>query len=278
MPPDIASAFDRGRKAPGCKPEVLQRLADQWKSLIVKQPEKAVEAPTLLIGLARLCAQRAGESPSTNGRHHIEGMTQNDSLVLALLTSGAEQCRLEIPVRDWGATTLSSLAKWAREDLRAALFPNEGEEQENDDVENPDERDEITIEVRRRSGGSAEKPLGLLTLYWSARARRMWRSLRSDVPMSWSCDLASGDTVPSGYKLVRALQDVQHLKAKAEAPEAESVGATWQEHVKSAGADRGWALGVQERALRDADVDRAEGAGVGGDGRVGEHLDGEKNR
>ena len=43
-----------------------------------------------------------------------------------------------------------------------------------------------------------------------------------------------------------------------------------------AGADGGRRLGVEEGAGRDLDLDRTQDAGVGGDGRVGEHLDGEE--
>ena len=45
-----------------------------------------------------------------------------------------------------------------------------------------------------------------------------------------------------------------------------------------AGADRGRRLGVEERAWWNLDLDGAQDAGIGGNGRVGEDLDGEEHR
>jgi hypothetical protein len=60
------------------------------------------------------------------------------------------------------------------------------------------------------------------------------------VPLSWSADFGPGEGTPSGQRLVRKLQEVARLKAKAEDPRTEALGAAWQHHVKSIGADRGW--------------------------------------
>ncbi len=238
--PEVLRAFEAVVVAPTRKPEALLKAAAEWQKLVQEPKDQNVSAPSLLVGLAHLCAQLAMEAPSRDGRFWIENASNTDTMVLSI-PSRPDVPSHELPVGDWGEQARENLALWLQNDVRKALFAEE-EADEDAAPEDTDPTRDFSVDVARKPDRGKAQPLGRLRLRWSARARRFWQLTRTQVPQSWHKEMPTGEPSPIGTKLLGQLLDLEQFKFAGEANRSESVTSAWDKYVKAGGSEPGWEI------------------------------------
>lgn len=137
-----ASTRDAGR---------LEQVADQWQKLGDIE-SSAVEAPDLLLGLARLCARVLAQ-------RNVTALGGN----VLVLSAGDDQ-RLDLPLDAWTDDQRQRLAIWLRDCVLPAVIDEEADE---DGADSEVEGQELEVEVALRGAGGGLDRLGHVTLTWT---------------------------------------------------------------------------------------------------------------
>lgn len=237
---DLGPYFEAMAQSPGRRSEELRALATRWRSAVGKHvpDEKPLEASTVLLGVARLSAQRALSGPATEqDTLRVEGATAGDRLVLRLVQDpGAEECKpFENSVTKWDDDSIERLRGWIVTDVRRSIF-----EREEADGEREEEGSEgYEIDVSRKPAGAPPQPMGRIRVRWSPRAAVLWGEACSQVPQSWTVAPRNGESSVTESELATALRDLSRATPKPEATGPEALLQAWTEYAgesKVAGA------------------------------------------
>lgn len=169
----------------------LQRAIALWDALAAaaRRPGAEAVAPTLLLGLARLCSSRlsVGDQGSCfpDGRRPILG---EQLVVRYLARRGTDPLEFACSVDEWSDATLANIGRWLREKVVPAY---QGED--DDDSEEGAEQDaeaELVFEVARRQGTKTEA-LGTIEIDVDAEAVGVV-GRTAEYLASWAEELSTG--------------------------------------------------------------------------------------
>jgi hypothetical protein len=233
--PDARALFDRIAKLPDTKPEALERLARIWEAFGEVGQDDEVTAPTLLLGLARLCARQLA-TQSVNGCHLIDPAPRTGEVLVLTLLNGDNSGRpIEVATSDWDSAARDTLHGWMLGDVRRALFSTEPDEEIDDESEDEEEVP-VRIAVGRRAPGAPPQAVGTIRLAWSPRTQRYVEATRKDALMSWKAQTWE-DLRPA--QLMGALfGPEQYGQGEGRCPP--EVASAWEGYVRSLGKEPGW--------------------------------------
>lgn len=141
----------RVAQAPARDAGCLEQVADQWQKLGDIE-SSSVDAPDLLLGLARLCARVLAQ-------RNVTALGGN----LLVLSSG-DAPRLELQLDAWTDDQRQRLATWLRDRVLPAVI-DEDPDEAGADSEAEDQ--ELEVEVALRGAGGGLDRLGQVTVTWT---------------------------------------------------------------------------------------------------------------
>jgi hypothetical protein len=159
----VRDILGRIARADGLSAPALDRVAARWDKLAGDEEDAVAQAPTLLLGLARLCAARLSKDTTTCAYFPGLRPSAGEKLVLRVqLVSEGRIPSLELPVDRWDEATRERIRLWLRDSVVPGLYPDEDDENDTEEGE----ACEMQIEVRREGGGQPT-PLGWINISWS---------------------------------------------------------------------------------------------------------------
>lgn len=247
---DARAALDRIARLPDPRAGTLEHLARKWERFGEETgQDDQVSAPTLLLGMVRLCAKRLG-TEGVQGRHILDPLPEpGEVLVLSLVDREDGGHPIEVPAAPWDAGVRDALHTWMLGEVRRALFTVEPAE-EADEEGDEDAGAPIRIAIERRGPSGRGVAMGTVNLPLP-RARRLLEATRSDALMSWR--LETQEDLPGTRLLAALFGPDQYPHGEGRCPR-EVIDAR-EAYVRSLGREPGWStvaalapLGASARA------------------------------
>jgi hypothetical protein len=218
-------------------PTAFDAVADRWDKLAGDGDDAVVHAPSLLLGLARLCADQLEKSGS--GGCLLPGRlpVADERIVLTWVgRRGAAVPPLEFPATRWDEETREQMRQWLRDKVVPALEQGEEEEDEDSDPETASVS-ELPIEVARRLGGGKGEVLGRVVVDWSPPAAALVKVTGQGL-VAWELK-----TVTEGrgdLRMLSRLFAAENIPRPVNCPEVATEA--WQAYRQALGAHDTWAI------------------------------------
>jgi hypothetical protein len=229
----VREVLERLTRSAQVSPPAFDQVAARWDKLAGGEGDEVISAPSLLLGLARLCAARLTKDATDPVLFPGSRPVAGERLVLRVQAAGnGKIADLQLAIGQWDEQTREAIRLW----LRDAVLPGlDTEETDEDEGEDEGESSELQIDVRRE-GGSRPGPLGSIVLGWSPRGADLVTSTGQSLT-SWQLD--EGVTMSNDWALLRRL--FQEEPKPESCPEA--VATACQAYLKALkGTSKQWAV------------------------------------
>jgi hypothetical protein len=231
--PVAKEALERLTRSGQVSPPAFDQVAARWDKLAGGEGDEVISAPSLLLGLARLCAARLTKDATDPVLFPGGRPAPEEQLALRVPAAGdGKGAELKLPIGQWDEQTREKIRLWLRDTVLSALDSEEADEGEG---EEEGESGELQVDVRRE-GGRSPGPLGSIVLSWSPRGANLvgmtGRSLAS-----WQLD----EGVATGNDWTLLSQLFQEEPKTESCPEA--VATACQAYLKALkGVSKQWAV------------------------------------
>ncbi|WP_438033737.1 hypothetical protein [Sorangium sp. So ce204] len=235
-PAELRKALEKALAAPTWNGDSVRRLVPRWRRLRQGTTrERDVKATSVLSGLVELVRQWKTEEASVAA----EGApAAGDPETLIVRFEERDPVEIEIaPATQDAAAIREALARFLREKVRAAAFPDEPEpEPEGDDPEHRCRKLAFTVERAQRRD---RELIGRIHVEVTEAARDLWQVTCRSPLAQWRIEL---EGEPVGSNLLRQIgKEISGNKGTRGVSVDERVDAAWSAYVRE-GTPRGAAL------------------------------------
>jgi hypothetical protein len=229
----VREVLERLTRSAQVSPPAFDQVAARWDKLAGGEGDEVIYAPSLLLGLARLCAAHLTKDATDPLLFPGSRPLPGERLVLRVQAAGDRKIAdLQLAVGKWDEQTREEIRLWLRDIVLPGL---DTEETDEDEGEEEGESSELQIDVRRE-GGSRPGPLGTIVLDWSPRGADLVTSTGQSLA-SWQLD--EGVAVSNDWALLRRL--FQEEPKTESCPE--TVATACQAYMKAVkGTSKQWAV------------------------------------
>ncbi|KYF96119.1 hypothetical protein BE20_04505 [Sorangium cellulosum] len=231
-PAELRKALEKALAAPTWNGDSVRRLLPRWRRL--RQGairERDVKATSVLSGLVELVRQwKAEEAPVAEG---APGAGDPGTLIVRFEERDPVEIEIAPAAQDTAAIR-ESLARFLREKVRAAAFPDEPEpEPEGDDPEHRCHELAFTVERVQRHD---RELIGKIHVEVTETARALWHVTCRSPLAHWRLDL---EGEPVGSHLLRRIgKEITGNKGTRGVSVDEGIDAAWSAYVRE-GTPRG---------------------------------------